>query len=119
LESIGRCLREGREKGGFSLEDVERITKIRNKYLAALECGQFDALPGYAYQKAFIRTYASAIGLDPQPLLKRYELLHREQEESRAAAAAAAACKRRSGRVVALAKRLMATFNGTMEWLGL
>lgn len=69
---IGQKLREARENRGITLEDVERETKIRRKYLQALEEEQFQILPGVVYAKAFLKTYASFLGLDASEVLETY-----------------------------------------------
>jgi cytoskeletal protein RodZ len=61
---IGSSLREARERQELALSDVERATKIRSKYLAALEEERFNVLPEEVYAKAFLRTYADFLGLD-------------------------------------------------------
>jgi cytoskeleton protein RodZ len=61
---IGSSLREARERRELALADVERATRIRSKYLAALEDERFNALPEEVYAKAFLRTYADFLGLD-------------------------------------------------------
>jgi Helix-turn-helix domain/RodZ C-terminal domain len=61
---IGTSLRAAREHQKLELAEVERETRIRAKYLRALEDEQFDVLPGTAYVKGFLRTYADFLGLD-------------------------------------------------------
>jgi cytoskeleton protein RodZ len=61
---IGSTLREARTRQELELHDAERATRIRAKYLAALEEERFDQLPAEAYAKAFLRTYADFLGLD-------------------------------------------------------
>jgi cytoskeleton protein RodZ len=61
---IGSSLRAARERQQLKLTDVEQATRIRTKYLAALEDERFDVLPGAAYAKGFLRTYADFLGLD-------------------------------------------------------
>jgi cytoskeletal protein RodZ len=63
---IGTSLREARLRQGLDLADVERATKIRPKYLGALEHEQFELLPAQTYVKGFLRTYAEFLGLDGQ-----------------------------------------------------
>jgi cytoskeletal protein RodZ len=63
---IGSSLRDARMRQGLDLLDVEADTKIRAKYLRALEDERFDLLPGDAYAKGFLRTYADRLGLDGQ-----------------------------------------------------
>jgi cytoskeleton protein RodZ len=61
---IGSTLREARTRQGLELSDAQRATRIRAKYLAALENEQFDKLPAEAYARGFLRTYADFLGLD-------------------------------------------------------
>ncbi len=61
---IGSALREARERKGLSLPQVEEDTKIRARYLRALEEEDFGVLPGATYSKGFLRAYADYLGLD-------------------------------------------------------
>lgn len=61
---IGSTLREARMRQELGLQDAERATRIRARYLAALEEERFDQLPEEVYAKAFLRTYADFLGLD-------------------------------------------------------
>ena len=69
---IGSSLREARERQGLDLATVERQTKIRGKYLRALEDEQFEVLPAQTYVKGFLRTYAETLGLDGQLYVDEY-----------------------------------------------
>jgi cytoskeleton protein RodZ len=69
LSEIGTKLREERLRRGLELEQVEAETRIRVKYLRALEDERFDVLPGDAYARAFLRDYAEELGLDAQELV--------------------------------------------------
>src|SRR5689334_8691984 len=71
-ETLGRRLREAREAKGYVLEDVERATRIRAKYLVALEDGDFDALPSQAQVRGFLRNYAQFLSLDDEQVLADY-----------------------------------------------
>ena len=71
---IGERLRNAREARGWSLADVSELTRIRATFLQALEEEQFDRLPGRTYLKGFLRTYATALGLDPDELFEAYHL---------------------------------------------
>ncbi len=62
--AVGERLRDARETKGIDLFRAERDTKIRSKYLAALEDGDFTDLPGDVYTRGFIRNYATYLGLD-------------------------------------------------------
>lgn len=78
---IGASLAAARETRGYSLADAERLTHVRVKYLTALERGDFDALPGRTYARAFLRTYATALGLEPDRFVAAFEEMVPEPEE--------------------------------------
>jgi cytoskeletal protein RodZ len=63
---IGNSLREARVRQGLDFPAIEQATKIRGKYLRALEDEQFAVLPGDTYVKGFLRSYADYLGLDGQ-----------------------------------------------------
>jgi len=63
---LGNSLREARTRRGIEFAQAEQATKIRGKYLRALEDEQFDMLPSETYVKGFLRTYAEYLGLDGQ-----------------------------------------------------
>lgn len=61
---IGATLREARERRGLSLDDIQQGLHFRERYLRALEDEHWDLLPGEAYTKGFLRTYAEFLGLN-------------------------------------------------------
>lgn len=65
---VGNKLREARTRRRLGLPDVEAATKIRGRYLQAIENEDWDQLPGDTYARAFIRTYGSFLGLDGERL---------------------------------------------------
>ena len=69
---IGTSLRQARQHRGLDVSDVERETRIRAKYLTALEEERFEVLPGTAYVRGFLRTYAEFLGLDGQLYVDEY-----------------------------------------------
>jgi cytoskeleton protein RodZ len=69
---IGSSLREARLRQEIDFPELEERTKIRPKYLRALEDEQFDILPAPTYVKGFLRSYAEALGLDGQPFVDEY-----------------------------------------------
>lgn len=69
---IGNALREARVGRNISLQQAEEETKIRVKYIQAMENEDFDVLPAGTYVKGFLRTYAEYLGLDYQVLLDEY-----------------------------------------------
>ncbi len=73
MGDLGQLLREAREQKGVSLEKVEEATRIRQKFLQALEEGDYGALPAETYVKGFLRTYAVYLELDPEELIALYE----------------------------------------------
>ena len=66
----------------LDIADVESRTKIRAKYLRALENEEFGMLPGPTFVKTFLRTYAEALGLDPQVLVEEYRATYEPREEA-------------------------------------
>ncbi|HZT91180.1 MAG TPA: helix-turn-helix domain-containing protein [Gaiellaceae bacterium] len=69
---IGSSLREARTRRGIDFAQAELATKIRGKYLRALEEEEFDVLPAQTYVKGFLRTYAEYLGLDGQLYVDEY-----------------------------------------------
>lgn len=65
----------------LDIADVEARTKIRAKYLRALENEEFGVLPGSTTVRSFIRTYAELLGLDPHPLVEQYRTQNEDREE--------------------------------------
>jgi transcriptional regulator with XRE-family HTH domain len=70
MTTAGRTLRDAREIRGLTLEDVERGTRIRAKFLAAIEADDLKAMPSPAQARGFMRNYALHLGVDPEPLLR-------------------------------------------------
>lgn len=69
---IGSSLREARERQGLDVTELELRTKVRAKYLRALEEETFEQLPAHTYIKGFLRAYADALGLDGQLYVDEY-----------------------------------------------
>jgi hypothetical protein len=78
---IGSSLRAARMRQELELSQAEHDTRIRAKYLRALEDERFDVLPGPAYTKGFLRTYADYLGLDAQPFVDEYNTRFAPEEE--------------------------------------
>jgi Helix-turn-helix domain/RodZ C-terminal domain len=79
---IGSSLREARLRKSIEINDAERDTKIRGKYLRALETESFDVLPGQAYIKSFLRSYADYLDLDGHLFVDEYTSRFWVDEES-------------------------------------
>lgn len=73
MSELGQWLRETRQARELSLEQVEAETRIRAKFLAAIEEESYGELPGDIYIRGFLRNYALFLGLDPQEVLEKYE----------------------------------------------
>jgi len=77
MADIGTTLREARIRARIDISEVEARTKIRAKYLRAIENEEWDLLPGPVYVKSFLRTYGDFLGLDTRQLVdefkRRYE----------------------------------------------
>lgn len=71
-QRLGEVLRIARESKGLDHARVERDTKIRGRYLAALERGEYGELPGAVYAKGFLRNYGIYLGLDTDRLMELY-----------------------------------------------
>ena len=81
---IGSSLREARLRQELDFPELEERTKIRPKYLRALEDERFDILPAPTYVKGFLRSYAEALGLDGQPFVDEYNSRFAVGEDERA-----------------------------------
>jgi cytoskeleton protein RodZ len=92
LFEIGNSLREARVRRGIDFAQAELATKVRGKYLRALEEEHFEVLPAETYVKGFLRTYAEYLGLDGQLYVDEYNsrfVIGEEQSEARARRSAA------------------------------
>lgn len=70
MNEIGEILKEARIEKGYTLDDLQQITKIQKRYLQAIEDGNTDILPGRFYMRAFVKQYADIVGLDGEELLE-------------------------------------------------
>ncbi|MDQ0059731.1 helix-turn-helix domain-containing protein [Paenibacillus harenae] len=73
MSDLGALLRKAREQRGLSLDDIQETTKIRKRYLEAIESGDHSILPGSFYVRAFVKNYSEAVGLDPDEVLRLYQ----------------------------------------------
>jgi transcriptional regulator with XRE-family HTH domain len=76
MPEIGETLRDARMRARIDVSEIEAKTKIRAKYLRALENEEWGLLPGPTFVKSFLRTYAQALGLDGKALVEEYRLSH-------------------------------------------
>jgi len=81
MPEIGQSLREARMRARIDVSEIEAKTKIRAKYLRALENEEWGLLPGPTFVKSFLRTYAQALGLDGKALVEEYRAAHESPGE--------------------------------------
>jgi cytoskeleton protein RodZ len=82
MPEIGATLREARMREHIDVSEIEAKTKIRAKYLRALENEEWSLLPGPTFVKSFLRTYAQALDLDGKALVEEYRLHHERPSEA-------------------------------------
>lgn len=80
MPGIGASLREARTRQRLDITEAEADTKIRGKYLRALENEEWDLLPGPTFVKSFLRTYADYLGLDGRSLVEEFKLKYERSE---------------------------------------
>lgn len=73
MSELGKRLKDARESQGYSLDDLQRITKIQKRYLTGIEEGSYDSMPGKFYVRAFIKQYCEAVGLPPEEIFEEYK----------------------------------------------
>jgi len=73
VTELGARLKEARLQKGYSLDDLQEITKIQKRYLIGIEEGNYASMPGSFYVRAFIKQYAEAVGLNPNDILQQYQ----------------------------------------------
>lgn len=75
MDEIGNILREARELKGLTLTQVHQTLRISIKYLKALEASEYHQLPSTTHVRGYLGKYARFLGLEPNPLLERYEAM--------------------------------------------
>ncbi|MBM7623442.1 helix-turn-helix domain-containing protein [Sporohalobacter salinus] len=84
IEKLGQKIRQARLDRGITIEEVQKSTKIRRKYLQAIEEGDFNVISQEVFLKGFLRVYANYVGLDGREILNEYnqlKQLHQEPKE--------------------------------------
>ena len=82
MPDIGETLRDARMRARIDVSEIEAKTKIRAKYLRALENEEWSLLPGPTFVKSFLRTYAQALGLDGKALVEQYRMGHEHPSDA-------------------------------------
>jgi cytoskeleton protein RodZ len=113
---IGSSLRAARMRQNLELSEVERDTRIRAKYLGALEDERFEVLPGPAYTKGFLRTYAGYLGLDAQRFVDEYKTRFAPVEEPAAPAPVRIRRRRFAPGPWLLAAAVLVASSGVLAW---
>ncbi|MFC9538276.1 helix-turn-helix domain-containing protein [Lysinibacillus sp. NPDC056959] len=73
MAELGTRLKEARLSKGYSLDDLQEITKIQKRYLIGIEEGNYSIMPGSFYVRAFIKQYADAVDLNAEEILETYK----------------------------------------------
>ncbi|WP_432359231.1 helix-turn-helix domain-containing protein [Sporosarcina sp. UB5] len=83
MTGLGDRLKEARTTKGYSLDDLQSITKIQKRYLSGIENEDYSMMPGAFYVRAFIKQYSEAVGLDSDEMLSLYKesAMHEKLEE--------------------------------------
>lgn len=72
MYEVGEKLKDARMAKGYTLDDLQQITKIQKRYLTAIEDGHYEVLPGDFYARAFIKQYAEVVDLNGEQLVEEY-----------------------------------------------
>jgi hypothetical protein len=115
LFEIGASLAAARKGQSLSITDAERLTLLRGKYLEALEADDFRALPGRTYGRAFLRTYADALGLDAEQFVDEFDARYSQSGEEESVPLFKPR-RRRIGTRLVLALAVVAALLGALLW---
>lgn len=79
MQALADQLKDARIAAGLTLPELQARTKIRYRYLEAMERGAFFEIPGEVYAKAFLRAYAREVGLDPEQVVQEFQRWYQQQ----------------------------------------
>ena len=80
-ELLGVYLKKIRESKKSTLDDIAKETKIQKRYLEAIEANMYDDIPGETYLRGFLRNYATAVGLNPEIIIEKYDMIKNKGNE--------------------------------------
>lgn len=83
MKTIGDIFKEKRNEKKLSLEEVERATKIRHKFLTALENGEYDKLPQATFTRGFVKNYSEFLNLSTNEMLALYRREYDETQDKK------------------------------------
>src|SRR2546428_6730256 len=86
MTNLGADFKKARESKGISLDQIATETRIRIRFLTAIENEAFHLLPGGIFNRGFVRTYAERVGIDPDEAVTDYERLAEAREPAEAPA---------------------------------
>ena len=86
MTNLGADFKKARESKGISLDQIATETRIRIRFLTAIENEEFHLLPGGIFNRGFVRTYAERVGIDPDEAVTDYERLAEVREPAEAPA---------------------------------
>lgn len=72
MSEIGQFLKKARKEKNLSIDEIQEVTKIRKRYLEAIENGEYNILPGPFYARAFIKNYAEVLELDAEQIFEEF-----------------------------------------------
>lgn len=107
MTGLGDRLKEARKAKGYTLDDLQEITKIQKRYLAGIENEEFNSMPGSFYVRAFIKQYAEAVGLEADEMLALYKGSESKPEEAEERQITTPTLSRRSSRNTGQLSKIM------------
>jgi cytoskeleton protein RodZ len=116
LFEIGASLAAARKGQSLTLADAERLTLLRGKYLQALEADDFGVLPGRTYARAFLRTYADALGLDSDQFVDEFDARYADTDEESPVPLFSPRRRRRAGPRLVFGLIVAAALVGALLW---
>jgi cytoskeleton protein RodZ len=108
MTSFGATFKRARESRGISLDQIASETRISTRFLTAIENEEFHVLPGGIFNRGFVRTFAQAVGVDPDQAVADYERLTSTAEPVDVLASASVDAPDRQNRLYSIAVTLLA-----------